>query len=88
MPYETDITGYGRKMGRDAGLNAEGRLMSVHRLQGERQVQGTISARTIVPSNTESNGGQGDIGDYAPTSARGLPYGDGATGNPRADNTT
>tara|TARA_R100000152_G_C6769195_1_gene194935 strand:+ start:285 stop:542 length:258 start_codon:yes stop_codon:yes gene_type:complete len=85
MPAEKDITGYGRKMGRDAGLNENGMMMSVHRLEGERMVQGSIAARTINPSNSESNGGQGDVGDYAPTSARGLPYGDGATGNPRGD---
>tara|TARA_R100000458_G_C8278291_1_gene254266 strand:+ start:258 stop:524 length:267 start_codon:yes stop_codon:yes gene_type:complete len=88
MPAEKDITGYGRKMGRDAGLNENGMMMSVHRLEGERMVQGSIAARTINPSNSESNGGQGNIGDYAPTSARGLPYGDGATGNPRANNTS
>ena len=32
MEFETDITGYGRKMGRDAGLTAEGRIDSVVRL--------------------------------------------------------
>ena len=32
MEFEKDITGYGRKMGRDAGLNAEGRMESVHKL--------------------------------------------------------
>ena len=54
MPAEKDITGYGRKMGRDAGLNENGMMMSVHRLEGERMVQGSIAARTINPSNTES----------------------------------
>tara|TARA_R110002020_G_scaffold9593_4_gene37628 strand:- start:277 stop:534 length:258 start_codon:yes stop_codon:yes gene_type:complete len=85
MSVEKDITGYGRKMGRDAGLNENGMMMSVHRLEGERQVQGSISARTIVPSNSESNGGQGDVGDYASTRARAAPNGDGATGNPRGN---
>jgi len=84
MEFETDITGYGRKMGRDAGLNDEGMAMSVIKLQGERQPEGTISFRTITPSNTESAGGIGDVGDYAPTNARSGFYGDGATGNPRA----
>tara|TARA_R110002110_G_scaffold401673_2_gene618619 strand:+ start:423 stop:677 length:255 start_codon:yes stop_codon:yes gene_type:complete len=83
MPSEQDITGYGRKMGRDAGLNENGMMMSVVRLQDERMVEGSVSARTIYPSNTESNGGQGNVGDYASTRARALPNGDGATGNPR-----
>ena len=87
MEFEIDITGYGRKMGRDAGLNAEGRMESVHKLtvpgvhadyEG-MQVSGTLSARTINPGGTEVEGGQGNLGDYAPTYARG----DGVTGNPR-----
>ena len=84
MRFATDITGYGRKMGRDANLNSEGMAMSVIKLQGERMPEGTISFRTIHPGNTESAGGQGDVGDYAPTSARSGFYGDDATGNPRA----
>ena len=83
MPIATDITGYGRKMGRDAGLDDEGRALSVIKLQGERMPEGTITFRTINPSNTESAGGIGDVGDYAPTSARSGFFGDGATGNPR-----
>ena len=85
MEYKKDITGYGRKMGRDAGLNDEGRIMSVKKLGGSgeefegMQVEGTIAARTINPGGTEVEGGQGNLGDYAPTYARG----DGVTGNPR-----
>ena len=87
MEFEKDITGYGRKMGRDAGLNAEGRMEGVHKLtvpgvdadyEG-MQISGTLSARTINPGGTEVEGGQGNLGDYAPTYARG----DGVTGNPR-----
>ena len=47
MPFATDITGYGRKMGRDANLNSEGMAMSVIKLQGERMPEGTISFRTM-----------------------------------------
>jgi hypothetical protein len=43
------------------------------------QISGTLSARTINPGGTEVEGGQGNLGDYAPTYARG----DGVTGNPR-----
>ena len=39
MEFETDITGYGRKMGRDAGLTNEGRIDAVVRL-GEWIVTG------------------------------------------------
>ena len=87
MPYtaqsqfETDLTGYGRKMGRDAGLNEDGRMESVVTLQGERQIEGTVSARTKVPANSESSGGAGLAGDYCPTKGRT----DGNIGNERAD---
>jgi|14BtaG_2_1085337.scaffolds.fasta_scaffold66846_2 hypothetical protein len=87
MEFEKDITGYGRKMGRDAGLSAEGRLDGVHKLTvpGEtalwegKQPSNTIQARTMNPGGTETEGGQGNIGDYAPTYGRD----DGVTGNPR-----
>ena len=83
MEFEKDITGYGRKMGRDAGLNAEGRMEGVHKLgdgdYGGMQPSGTIAARTINPGGSEVSGGQGNLGDYAPTYARE----DGVTGNPR-----
>ena len=87
MPYtaqsqfKTDITGYGRKMGRDAGLNEDGRMESVVTLQGERQIHGSVSARTKVAANTESSGGAGLAGDYCPTKGRT----DGVIGNERAD---
>tara|TARA_Y100000401_G_scaffold70826_1_gene56925 strand:- start:426 stop:671 length:246 start_codon:yes stop_codon:yes gene_type:complete len=77
-----DITGYGRKMGMTAGLNEEGKAMAVMSLQGEQQVEGTISFRTIDTGNPEAGGGSGLAGDYAPTSGRE----DGKTGNPRANN--
>lgn len=87
MPYtaqsqfETDITGYGRKMGRNAGLNEDGRMESVVELQGDRQIEGSVSARTMNPGGSETAGGAGLAGDYAPTNARN----DGITGNERAD---
>tara|TARA_Y100001963_G_C6671614_1_gene395375 strand:- start:286 stop:561 length:276 start_codon:yes stop_codon:yes gene_type:complete len=74
---ETDITGYGRKMGRDAGNYGEGKLASVVYLQGEGQPEGTVSFRTMVPSNSESGGGSGLAGDFTPTSGRD----DGVTNN-------
>ena len=83
MEFETDITGYGRKMGRDAGLTSEGRIDSVVRLgDGEfngMQLAGTVSARTMNPGGSETSGGGGQAGDYAPTFARN----DGIVGNPR-----
>ena len=88
MPYTaqsqfaTDITGYGRKMGRNAGLNEDRRMMAVVKLQGERQIEGTVSARTMNPGGSEIAGGSGLAGDYAPTDGRD----DGIEGNPREDN--
>ena len=83
MEFEKDITGYGRKMGRDAGLTAEGRLDGVHRLGGGdyegMQPSNTIAARTMNPGGTEVEGGSGNLGDYAPSYGRD----DGVTGNPR-----
>ena len=64
MTFETDITGYGRKMGRNAGMTADGRLDGVHKVDGTWFPDGTISARTMNPSNTESAGGVGNIGNY------------------------
>ena len=64
MAFETDITGYGRKMGRNAGLSSEGRLLGVFKIGDTWVPEGTISARTMVPSNTESGGGVGLIGNY------------------------
>jgi len=83
MEFETDITGYGRKMGRDAGLTSEGRIDSVVRLgdgpyNGE-QPAGTVSARTMNPGGSEVSGGTGLAGDYCPTYGRD----DGVVGNPR-----
>jgi len=83
MEFETDITGYGRKMGRDAGLNAEGRLDGVHKVgDGDfegMQPSGTIPARTMNPGGSETSGGGGISGDYAPSYGRD----DGVVGNPR-----
>ena len=64
MTYETDITGYGRKMGRNAGLSSEGRLLGVFKIGNTWVPENTISARTMNPSNTESGGGVGLIGNY------------------------
>tara|TARA_R110000765_G_scaffold257873_7_gene358191 strand:- start:5011 stop:5280 length:270 start_codon:yes stop_codon:yes gene_type:complete len=84
MEFEKDITGYGRKMGRDAGLNEQGRIMSVVKLGdgefGGMQLEGTVSARTMNPGGSETSGGGSHAGDYTPTDGRT----DGVTGNPRA----
>jgi len=73
MEFETDITGYGRKMGRDAGLTSEGRIDSVVKVGGGEfegmQPAGTISARTMNPGGSEVSGGGANAGDYAPTKA-------------------
>jgi hypothetical protein len=83
MEFETDITGYGRKMGMDAGLTSQGMIDNVVRL-GEGTVAnynaaGTVPARTINPANGESSGGNAGAGDFAPTNGRD----DGQIGNPR-----
>ena len=86
MEFETDITGYGRKMGRDAGLTSEGRIDSVVKVGGGEfegmQPAGPISAGTMNPGGSEIAGGSGLAGDYAPTDGRD----DGIEGNPREDN--
>ena len=56
---ETDITGYGRKMGRDAGINSEGMLESEVTLQGTKMVEGSVMARTLNPGGSEAGGGSG-----------------------------
>jgi len=61
--FATDITGYGRKMGRDAGILPEGRLDGVHYLGPVSDgidgwmPSGSIAARTMNPANGESQGG-------------------------------
>jgi hypothetical protein len=83
MEFETDITGYGRKMGRDAGLTPEGRIDAVVKLGDGKfngmQPAGTVAARTMNPGGSETSGGGANSGDYAPTDART----DGIVGNPR-----
>jgi|TARA_Y100000310_G_scaffold14511_1_gene14689 hypothetical protein len=83
MEYETDITGYGRKMGLDARLTPEGRLDCVVKLgDGDfdgMQPAGTVQARTMNPGGSEVAGGAAIAGDYAPSYGRE----DGVTGNPR-----
>ena len=77
MEFDTDITGYGRKMGMDAGLTSNGMIDNVVRLGDETvenyagmQPAGTVPARTINPANSESSGGSGEMGDFAPTNGR------------------
>ena len=82
--FETDITGWGRKMGRDACNYGDGFMDGVVTLQGVRQMQGTVIYRCVVAENTESAGGLGTAGDYAPTYART----DGKIGNPRLPSAT
>ena len=77
----TDITGYGRKMGLDAG-GIEGRLDNVVTLQGERQIAGTINYRTIAAENTESAGGGANLGNYATANQSSWNNTIGATGKP------
>ena len=85
MTFPTDITGYGRKMGRDAGLNSEGRMEGVHYLGPVSDglsgwmPSGSISARTMNPGGSEVSGGGARSGDYAPSYGRN----DGIAGNPR-----
>ena len=72
MTFETDITGYGRKMGRDAGILPEGRMDGVHFLgviEDRDDIQGwmpsgSITARTMNPANGESSGGGANKGNY------------------------
>jgi hypothetical protein len=83
MEFETDITGYGRKMGLTAGLDSNGMIDDVVRMGGGEfngmQPAGTVPARTINPANGESSGGNGMAGNFAPTNGRD----DGVIGNPR-----
>ena len=85
MEFEKDITGYGRKMGMPAGMTSSGKIDNGVKLgDGEydgMQPAGTISMRTINPGHTESSGGAGNSGDFAPTHARD----DGVIGNPRGN---
>ena len=70
--FDTDITGYGRKMGRDAGILPEGRMDGVHFL-GVIETRddlegwmpsGSITVRTMNPSSGESQGGAANRGNY------------------------
>lgn len=70
MEYETDLTGYGRKMGRDAEGNGNGKIdypvyLGICDEGGEWVPAGSIQYRTMNPSSGESNGGVGGIaGNY------------------------
>ena len=71
MEYETDITGYGRKMGLNAGGNGNGKIDRPVYLgpndgptgDGEWMPAGTVSYRTMYPANGESSGGNGQAGN-------------------------
>ena len=56
MTSETDITGQAKKMGRNAGLTADGKLDSVHSVSGVEQTEGTIVVRTVNPDIPDSKG--------------------------------
>ena len=56
MTSETDITGQAKKMGRNAGLTADGRLNSVHSVSGVEIAENTIVARTVTPDLPDSKG--------------------------------
>ena len=58
---EKDLTGQAKKMGRTAGLKADGTLDSVHSVLGTELKEGTIVARTQVPDTPDSKG----LGDGA-----------------------
>ena len=72
MTFETDITGYGRKMGRNAGMTADGKMDGVHFLATIEtrdsfegwMPSGSISVRTMNPSSGESSGGGANKGNY------------------------
>ena len=69
MEYETDITGYGRKMGRDADGNGNGKLdypvfLGPNDGTGEWVPAGSVSYRTMNPASGESGGGVGLAGNY------------------------
>tara|TARA_R100000458_G_scaffold11369_2_gene9181 strand:- start:5867 stop:6082 length:216 start_codon:yes stop_codon:yes gene_type:complete len=46
---ENDITGQAKKMGRNAGMKADGTLDSVHSIMGTDVQEGTVVARTLNP---------------------------------------
>ena len=56
MTSENDITGQAKKMGRYAGLTADGKLDSVHSVSGVEQKEGTIVVRTMNPDLPDSKG--------------------------------
>ena len=56
MTFETDILGKGRKMGRNAGMTADGKLDSVHSVGGVELTEGTIVVRTMNPDLPDSKG--------------------------------
>lgn len=70
MTYPTDITGYGRKMGLNAGTH-DGRISAPVYLgpndgpdgAGEWQPENTVQYRTMYPANGESSGGNGQAGN-------------------------
>ena len=54
MTSENDIPGQAKKMGRYAGLTADGKLDSVHSVSGVEQKEGTIVVRTMNPDLPDS----------------------------------
>ena len=56
MTFETDILGKGRKMGRNAGITADGKLDSVHSVDGVELPEGTIVVRTMNPDEPDPKG--------------------------------
>ena len=56
MTSETDITGQKKKMGRTAGLKADGTLDSVHSHSGTEYKEGTLKARTMKPDLPDGKG--------------------------------
>ena len=61
MISEKDLTGQAKKMGRTAGLKADGTLDSVHSHGGTELKEGSIAARTQQPDTPDSKG----LGDTA-----------------------
>ena len=67
MTSEKDITGQGRKMGRNAGMKADGTLDSVHSILGTDMKEGTIKARTTNPDVPVDKLGDTDSAKYNKT---------------------
>lgn len=69
MTSEPDITGQAKKMGRNAGLRADGTLDSVHSILGTDRKEGTIKARTVRPDEPADKLGDTERAKYNKSSS-------------------